>query len=226
MKKLLHVFALSAVLTFCSTMAFAQSLQTYYVCSGTTYSFTVTADASFDHYEWKDVTATPTPIGSDNAVLSLTAPTITDGVFTTRQYTLRVYKTAESCYSDIVTYTVYVLPAPTVTLNTIAAQCAGSVASLTLTATVGSLTLPANVTASAFSWKKDDVAVTPANTTNELAFSSANTAGSTTYSVSVAYAFAGPAATNGGTKLASCVGTASQTILVNPKPATPAITFQ
>lgn len=223
MKKLVQFFALGTLFTLFSATVYAQDARTFYVCGGTTFTLTAGTGSGYDSYSWRDVSDGQT--ATEVATTAALSSSVTNAGTTTiqKKYSISVFKAGEGCYSDPVTYTVYVLPKPVVSLNTPGAQCQEVPTALTLTATVAELTLPSGVTADVFEWKKGATTV-QGNDTNTLQLTSSVTE---TYSVTVKYKFGGVAETNGGTKVADCVSAAATTtITVNAKPSAPTVTFQ
>lgn len=207
-----------------SILAFAfntkgQDSKTFYVCSGT--GFTLAAsDTTFQGYDWDLVGGGANPIATTSSA-SLTAPTVSGTTYSTVQYTLSVLDSG-GCWSDEDTFTIHVLPGIVATIaGNNGAYCTQNSISDTLTASVGTLTLPTGVAADQYAWTAGG---SPTGTnSNTLAITSGTSAGSTIYAVTVTYSL--PAGI-GGSKLSDCSGTDNTTIVVGTPPTTPSISIQ
>lgn len=199
--------------------AFAQNTKTFYVCSGTTFTM-VPGVTTHTNYEWSEVSGSSNPIATTQNA-TVTAPTIAGTSYATKRYALTV-RDAAGCWSDADTFTVYVLPAIQVSVNGNAGPyCANNPTSLTLSASVGSLTLPAGVAADQYAWTVNGSATGSNN--SQLSITSASSVGTTAYQVSVSYSLP---STIGGQKLNSCISSASTTVTVVGAPTTPSISIQ
>lgn len=213
----LAMFSLATACFF--NTASAQNTKTFYVCSGTSFTM-VPSVTTHTNYEWSEVSGSSNPIATTQNA-TVTAPTIAGTTYTTKQYALTV-RDAAGCWSDADTFTVYVLPPIQVSMSGNAGPyCANNPASVTLTATVGSLTLPAGVAADQYAWTAGGSATGSNSAT--LSFTSSSSVGSTTYAVSVSYSLP---ATRGGDKLTSCVASANTSVSVVGAPTTPSISIQ
>lgn len=199
--------------------AVAQNANTFYVCSGTSFTM-VPDDTTHDNYQWSEIGGSSNPIATTTNA-SVTAPTLGGTTYTLKQYTLSVQDSV-GCWSEVDTFDVYVLPAIQVAISgNSGPYCANSSTSVTLTATVGSLTLPTGVAADQYAWT---AAGSPTGSnSNQLTFSSGTSAGSTTYAVTVTYSLPGG---NGGSKLSTCSGADNTSVVVTAAPTTPGISIQ
>ncbi len=210
---------LCLIVTMFVLSANAQDTRTFYVCSGTSFTM-VPNDSSFTDYEWAEIGGSSNPIATTQNA-TVTAPSIAGTSYQTVQYTL-IVKDGAGCWSTVDTFTVHVLPAPQVTISgNSGPYCAGNSVSDTLTATVGTLTLPTGVSADQYAWTAGGSSVGTNSST--LIFTSGTSAGSTVYAVSVSYSLPGGI---GGSKLTSCVALDNTTVVVNAAPTTPAISIQ
>lgn len=199
--------------------AIAQNAKTFYVCSGTSFTM-VPDDTTHDNYEWDEIGGGANPIATTTNA-SVTAPTLAGTTYSLVQYTLKVQDSV-GCWSEEDTFNVYVLPPVQVAVSGNAGPyCANSSTSVTLTATVGGLTLPAGVAVDQFAWTAGG---TPTGTnSDQLTFSSGTVAGSTTYEVTVTYSLP---VLNGGSKLTTCSGVDNTSVVINAAPTTPGISIQ
>lgn len=200
---------------FIST-ANAQADKTFYVCSGTTFTL-ASSVTTHTEYDWEEVGAGS--IGTDTSV-SVLIPASGSTAYDTKQYTLTV-KDGSGCWSEKDTFTVYVLPPIQASVSgNSGPYCADNNVSVTLTANIGTLTLPAGVAADQFAWTAGGSAV--GTNSNQYSFTTGGS-GSTVYAVAVSYSL--PSGI-GGSKLSSCGGSANTTVVVNTAPATPTVTIQ
>lgn len=219
MKKTINLLVLTVCFLITANQLFAQNANTFYVCSGTNFTL-VPSDTTFTDFEWNEIGGSSNPIATTKTS-NITAPTLGGTTYSTKQYTLRV-KDGTGCWSDVDTFTVNVLPAISVTMSgNSGPYCASSSTSVTLTATVGSLTLPTGVAADQYAWTAGGSGT--GSNSSTLSISSGTTAGSTVYAVSVTYSLPGG---NGGSKLTSCSGSANTTLVVNNVPTTPSVSIQ
>jgi len=212
--------AICSLATACIfNMASAQNTKTFYVCSGTSFTM-VPAVTTHTNYEWSEVSGSTNPIATTQNA-TVTAPTIAGTTYATKQYALTV-RDAAGCWSAADTFTVYVLPPIQVSVTGNAGPyCANNPTSVTLTASVGSLTLPAGVAADQYAWTAGGSAT--GSNSSSLTFTSSTTTGSTVYAVSVSYSLP---ATRGGDKLNACVASANTSVTVVGAPTTPSISIQ
>lgn len=219
MKKLIYTGVLCLLATAFFNNANAQADKTFYVCSGTSFTL-VSGVTTHTDYEWDEIGGGSNPIATTTNA-SLTAPTLAGTTYSTKQYTLTV-RDAAGCWSEKDTFTVYVLPAIQATISGNAGPyCANNSTSVTLTANVGSLTLPTGVAADQYAWTAGGSAT--GSNSSTLTFNSATSTGSTAYGVEVTYSL--PSGI-GGSKLSSCSGSGSTTVVVNAAPTTPTVTIQ
>lgn len=219
MRNFIKSAVLCALATMSLTSAHAQADKTFYVCSGTGFTL-VPSVATHTDYEWSEIGGSSNPVATTQNV-SITAPTVGGTVYDTKQYTLSVRDSA-GCWSEADTFTVYVLPAiqASITGNS-GPYCANSSTTDTLTASVGSLTLPPGVAADQYAWTAGGNSVGANSST--LAFASGTIPGNTTYGLTVTYSL--PAGI-GGEKLTTCSGTDITTVTVTAAPTTPTVGIQ
>lgn len=216
MRKIILSAALCLVAATFNNEANAQASKTFYVCSGT--SFTLKSSVStHTNYQWDEVGGAS--LGTDSTA-SITAPTLSGTTYDTKRYTLTV-RDAAGCWSDKDTFTVHILPPIVATIaGNAGPYCANNATSVTLTANVATLTLPTGVSANQYAWTAGGSAT--GTNSNTLTFTTGTT-GSTTYNVAVTYSL--PSGI-GGSKLTSCNGSATSTVVVNTAPTTPTVTIQ
>lgn len=218
MRKSIKAGILCLVATAFINNANAQASKTFYVCSGT--SFTLVAGGTHTLYEWEEIGGSSNPIATTQNA-AITAPTLGGTTYTTMQYTLTVRDSA-GCWAEKDTFTVHILPAIQASVSgNSGPYCANNSTTDTLTATVGTLTLPAGVAADQYAWTAGGSSV--GSNSNTLAFTSGTTPGSTVYEVEVTYSL--PLGI-GGEKLSTCSGTANTTVVVTAAPTTPTVTIQ
>lgn len=220
MKKMIQKVTLSITLLVATVgLSFAQNANTFYVCSGTSFTM-VPDDTTHDNYEWEEIGGSSNPIATTTNA-SVTAPTLGGTSFTLKQYTLKVLDSA-GCWSEVDTFDVYILPEIQVAISGNGGPyCVNNSTSVTLTATVGSLTLPTGVAADQYAWTAGG---SPTGTnSNQLTFSSGTSVGSTAYAVTVTYSL--PSG-NGGSKLSTCSGNDNTSVVVTATPTTPGISIQ
>lgn len=218
MRKSIQSGILCLVATAFISTANAQADKTFYVCSGT--SFTLVAGTAHSNYEWEEIGGSSNPIATTQNA-GITAPTLGGTTYSTVQYTLSVRDSA-GCWSEKDTFTVHVLPPIQASIaGNSGPYCANNATTDTLTASVGSLTLPAGVAADQFAWTAGGSGVGTNSST--LSFTSSTTAGSTVYAVAVTYSL--PVGI-GGEKLSTCSGSANTTVVVTAAPTTPTVTIQ
>ena len=132
---MLCLFATTIIAT-----ANAQNAKTFYVCSGTSFTM-IPDDTTHTTYEWREVGGTG--ILATSKTLPVTAPSLGGTTYTTKRYTLTI-QDGTGCSSANDTFTVHVLPPVTVNITgNSGPYCSNNSQSVTLTANVGSLTLPA-----------------------------------------------------------------------------------
>lgn len=216
MRKSIQTGLLCLIATAFISNANAQANKTFYVCSGTSFSL-VSGVTTHSDYDWQEIGGSS--VGTTSSV-TIASPTLSGTTYDTKQYTLTV-RDGSGCWSNVDTFTVYVLPPIQASITGNAGPyCANSATSVTLTANVGSLTLPAGVAADQFAWTAGGNATGTNN--SQLSFTT-GTSGSTVYAVQVTYSL--PAGI-GGSKLGSCSGSANSTVVVNTAPTTPTVTIQ
>lgn len=181
---------------------------TYYVCNGTAFTLTAGTTTGLTEFEWKEGASVVGTTEDLPLTLNLTDATTAE----TFTYTYRV-KEAD-CWSDPVTHTVVVLPAPTVTISdATAAYCSNVTVNSTLTAVPGTLSgLPAG-SAYTYTWTGG------ISTTDALDITAAGT-----YGVTLVYDLTG-VTPNDGAKISACTDNASVTITPATAPTAPAITI-
>ncbi len=220
-KSTIKSMALGAMSLLLTATGFAQNAQTFYVCPST--GFTLRPQTTtFSGYEWTEVgSSAPAVTTQDYTTTSPALATAT--TYETKQYTLRV-QDAAGCWSDPQTFTVHILPAIPVTIaGPSGTFCQNSSTNATITATVGTLTLPTGVAANQYQWTANGSNVGTNSST--YSHTTGSTAGATNINVVVSYSLP---ATIGGEKLSTCTGTAATavTITVNTPPTTPGISIQ
>ncbi len=211
-----QLFAIAFATIVSVNICKAQDTKTFYLCSNT--SFTLRPQVTtFTEYEWNEINGSSNPVSSLQD-LGATSPTISGTSYTTTKYTLKVKNGTTGCWSEPDTFTVYTLPPISASITGAASgYCANNSIADTLQASVGSLTLPAGVTADVYEWVSNSVTL---GTGSTLALTTGTTAGTTNYSLKVSYHLP---STIGGSKLSSCNGTASASIIVVNAPTTPSI---
>jgi len=218
MRSLHKFYTFTIALLLCTGIGYAQTSKTFYVCSNTTFTLTPQV-TTFTDYEWTEVNNPTSPLAITQN-LTQTAPTINNATYTSTKYTLRV-KDGSGCWSDPDTFVVYTLPPVSVSVSGAdPGYCANNSMNDTLHADVAALTLPAGVTADQYAWTLNNNPIGQNNA--QLPIVTGNVVGTSTYAVTVTYSLPGVI---GGSKLNSCNGTASVSIIVNTTPSTPSISI-
>lgn len=222
MNKQFLTIALAAIGLVTANRSSAQNA-TFYACEGTSFTLKMTNSTSYTSFEWKDY--------SNTTVLATTADYVPSSTLSTastaekRQYLVRGKSAAADCYSEWDTITVYMLPAPAVTITDDGPYCATDFQSAIMTATAGTYdfsALPSTPSFLPIDWTGSSAGT--ASGANNETYTGTVLAG--TYNAKLKYDLT-TLSTNDGTKV-DCEGTDSHTLTTNTGTTTtaPVITIQ
>lgn len=205
---------LTTALLLATTLSFA-AIDSMYVCSGSEFTLRSALTPNIN-YSWeRTVGGTAT---SDTNSIVQTVTLADPDVFVMNEYVLTI-DSANSC-SSYDTIRVIVLPAlaPEITTPN-ASVCSNEAASVELTASVGTLTLPTGITVG-FTWGGG---ATGTGSTTTVALPEGST---TDVGVTVTSAYASTLFVAGNNKLTGCYTDGTFTITRSAPPAIPVISFE